>query len=236
MEKAYVAEAQRMIDGYRGSQRQTTDFDWHRAQTVLEHAQELDPANVSITGKLQLAKGYVDLNAAGSPQSSGWQEMETRVTRSYKGFQEAATRLPKAPDPHLGLARLWVYSYRDLGKAIDEWDKAEQLGYALGPREIEQKADGFRLRAQKEWNEMHDRAAASHDLAQAKSLFQTISNYDDVPQYLRLVAQAQRSLNPPPPAPAPRTLMAKASHANRAHQKGRAQAWQSPKAGKKRKS
>jgi serine/threonine-protein kinase len=236
MEKAYAAEGQRVIDGYRESQRPTTDFDWQRAQTVLEHAQDLDPADSSIAGKKQLAEGYVYLNLAGGAQSAVWQQMEVRVTRSYTSFDGAAKLLPKAPDPHLGLARLWVYSYRDLGKAIDEWDKAEQLGYKMGPREIEQEADGFRLRAQKEWNEQHDKNAAARDLAQAKALFQSISTYDDVPQYLRLVAQAERSLNPPPTAAAPRVLVAKAARPKSTHQKGRSQAWQSPKAGKKRKS
>ena len=234
MEAAYVAEGQRIIDAYRDSQRPTTDFDWQRAQTVLEHAQDLDPSNPAIAGKVQIAQGYVDLNLASGVQSGVWEQMEVRVTRAYTNFDNAAKLLPKSPDPHLGLARLWVYSYRDLGKAIEEWDKAEQLGYKMGPREIEQEADGFRLRAQKELNERHDREAAAHDLGQAKTLFQSISSYDDVPQYLKLVAQAERQLNPRPAAPRP-VAAAKAAHP-RSRQKGRSQAWQSPKAGKRRRS
>ena len=238
LKAAYVTEGDRIIGSYLNSPEPlTTKFDWPRAQTVLEHAQELDSADPSIQGKLALAKGYVNLNLAIGAQISVRQHMQDRVIRSWQDFDQAAALLPKAPDPYLGLARLWVYSFRDLDKAIEEWDKAEQRHYKLGPREIEQEADGFRLRAQKEMSELHDRNAAKEDLARAKELYQSIRNYNDVAQRLQIVALDERQLNPPPPpAPQPRAVAAKTPAKKPARGTRRTQAWQSPKAGKKRKS
>ncbi len=237
LETAYMAEGDRIIDSYRNSPEQdTTKFDWPRAQTVLEHAQEIDPADSTIQGKVALVKGYVNLNLAIGAQISVRQHMEDRVDRSREGFEIAAQLLPKAPDPHLGLARLYVYSYRLLDKAIEEWDQAEQRHYKLGPREFEQEANGFRLRAQKELYELHDRGSAKEDLARAKELYLSIRDYNDVAQRLQIVAQDEKALNPPPAPVLPARVAAVKAPAKPARQTRRAQTWQSPKAGKKRKS
>ena len=186
----------------------------------MEHAQELDPADPSIAGKLALARGYVNLNLAIGAQISVRQHMEDRVIRSWQDFSQSASLLPNAPDPYLGLARLYVYSFQNLDKAIEEWDKAEQHHYKLGPREIEQEADGFLLRARKELSEQHDRSSAKEDLGRAKELYQSIATYNDVSERLRTVAQDQRELNPPgPPAPA-QSAVAKASPPNPHTRKG----------------
>ncbi|HEY3838998.1 MAG TPA: serine/threonine-protein kinase [Bryobacteraceae bacterium] len=242
LEPAYVAEGDRIIDNYRKSQDSKTEhFDWLRAQNALEHAAELDPDTPSVQGKLALVRGYINLNQASTgAQTNVPQHVKDLVTSSWKAFDQAGTLLPNAPDPHLGLARLYVYSYRELDKAIEEWDKAEQRHYKLQPRELEQEADGFRLRAKKEKDspDPHDHAAAEEDLRHSRELFESIKDYDDVPQYLKLIAQDELALNPPAPpahlpAPTHRAISAKAAKA--ARQK-RTQAWQSPKAGKRRKS
>jgi eukaryotic-like serine/threonine-protein kinase len=241
LERAYLAEGDRIIDSYRKSQDPaTTNFDWPRAQTVLEHALELDPADPLVQGRLALAKGYVNLNLAIGSQISVRQHMQDRVIRSWQEFDQAAALLPGWPDPHLGLARLYVYSFRDLDKAIEEWNIAEQRHYKLSPREIEQEADGFRLRAQKESSDPHEHAAAQEDLARAKDLYKSIHDYRDVDQRLQIVAQDEQLLNPPPAPAPPRTspvkTAAKSTRQTSTRQTRRTQAWQSPKAGKRRKS
>lgn len=240
LKAVYVAEANRIIDSYRKSQDQaTTNFNWPRAQILLEHAQELEPADTAIRGNLALVKGYVSLNLAIGAQMSIRQHMQDRVIRSWQDFDQAGTLLPNSPDPHLGLARLYVYSFRDLDKAIEEWNLAEQRHYKLGPREIEQEADGFRLRAQKDLAEQHDRSAAKEDLARAKELYQSIHDSNGA----KLVAQDERALNPLPAAPvvfpAKATRKPAAKPAARkpvAKKTRRPQRWQSPKAGKHHKA
>ncbi len=61
--------------------------------------------------------------------------------------------MPRSPDPHLGLARIYVYSEKNVGKAMAELHAAERLGFRPGPREIEQEADGYRFRAVAELGE-----------------------------------------------------------------------------------
>jgi tetratricopeptide (TPR) repeat protein len=219
-------------------------FDWPRAQTILEYGQQIDPADPIVKGELALVNGYVDLNLAIGPQMAVGEHLRDRVVRSWREFDQAASLLPNAPDAHLGLARLYVYSFRDLDKAIEEWNKAEQRHYKLSPREIEQEADGFRLRAQKKFADSHDRAVAQEDLARARDLYQSIKDYDDVPQRLRLVAEQDSAMQPPPLIAAlpvrtarPKAVASKsARQARQARQQRRSQAWQSPKAGKRRKS
>jgi hypothetical protein len=116
---------------------------------------------------------------------------------------------------------------------MEEWDKAEQLNYKLTARETEQEADGFRLRAQKELTDPSQRAAAKEDLQHAKDLYSTIRNYNDVPHRLQLVAQDEMA-STPPRAPAQRTAAARP--AKSARQSRRTEAWQSRKAGRRRKS
>jgi hypothetical protein len=236
MKAAYVGEADRIIELYRKSlDPSTLHFDWLRAQMVLGHAQQLDPSDATVFGKHALVSGYVDLNLAIGPQISVGEHMRDRVVRSWQEFDQAVSLLPYSPDPHLGLARLYVYSFRDLDKAIAEWNRAERLNYKLSPREIEQEADGFRLRAQKKFADTKDRAAAQEDLAKARELYQSIHDYNDVAQRLRLVAEDERAMTPPPPAAAAasRPVVAK-RHISK--QSRRTQAWQSPKAGKRRRS
>jgi len=78
-------------------------------------------------------------------------------------FEEAASLLPRAPDPHLGLGRIYIYSQKNVGRAYAEFHTAQKLGYALGPREMEQEADGYRFRASQEIADARQAHAASRD-------------------------------------------------------------------------
>jgi len=242
MRAAYVAEGDRIIRSYReSSDSDTTRFNWTRGRTVLEHAREISPSDTSIRGRLAVVKGYVDLNLA-IAQSASRQQMKNSVRRAWADFDQAVVLLPDSPDPHLGLARLYVYSFDDLDTALEEWRKAEQKHYQLAPREIQQKATGYRIRAQKEALDPNTRAAAKEDLERAKELYTGIADYGDVAQCLQIVAQDERALNPPPmPAAAsnaspPRMMAAKRPAPKSLRPTRRTQAWQSPKAGKRRKS
>ena len=43
--------------------------------------------------------------------------------------------MPRSPDPYLGLARLYVYSLRDVDRAEDALKAAEKRGHEMGRRE-----------------------------------------------------------------------------------------------------
>ena len=57
--------------------------------------------------------------------------------------------MPKSPDPYLGLARLYVYSLRDVDRAEDALKAAEKRGHEMGRRERAQLADGYRDRGER---------------------------------------------------------------------------------------
>ena len=55
-------------------------------------------------------------------------------------FEEAVALAPRSADPHLGLARIYIYAFHNVGKAIAEMQEAQRLGFQPGPREMEEQA------------------------------------------------------------------------------------------------
>ncbi len=168
-----LAAANEVIDGYRV--RPDARLDWSemsKARTALLHALELNPNDSSAKGKLALCDAYINLlKHPRLPEAA----------TSLREFRKAASLLPHSPDPHLGMARVYVYSYRNLGAALAELRKAQQLDYHLGPRELSEEADGYLFRA--EWELMRARCTipklakrrwvslARDDLARARTLY-----------------------------------------------------------------
>jgi serine/threonine protein kinase len=135
-----LAAADTVIDGYRASAvTRPGDFNWARARKCLRHALQIDNTDNKVKGKLALVEGYVNLIQNPRPP---------KASLSIDEFRQAASYLPSSPDPHLGLARLYVYAFHNIGEADAEFQQAEQLGFHLGPREQAQKADGYMFRSQ----------------------------------------------------------------------------------------
>lgn len=184
LKAAFVAGADETLEGYRNSaDASLDDFDWDRAKLLLRHAVELDPNDRSVAGKLDLVEGYRILLR--SPKLP-------RAAQSEARFRRAAANLPRSPDPHLALARLYVYSYENIGRAIAEVQTAERLGFRPGPRETEEQADGYLLRAEVELRQaqkaaLHDQADKSRwirlshaDLNRSRDLYEPIAGYSRV--------------------------------------------------------
>ncbi|HEY7306470.1 MAG TPA: serine/threonine-protein kinase [Bryobacteraceae bacterium] len=137
-----AASAENIIDNFRNSSdTHLSDFDWSKARMCLVHALEIDPADSKLRGQLALCDGYLNLIRNSKPP---------KASLSIDDFRQAESFLPRSPDPHLALARVYVYAFHNIGEAAAEFHEAEQLGYHLGPRETEQEADGYLYRAQQE--------------------------------------------------------------------------------------
>jgi hypothetical protein len=192
---AYLTAADTVIDAYRHSDDPAPQhFDWRAAQASLERALELDRVDRVARGKLALVRGYLDLLARAR-----------QPARQH--FEEAAASLPQSPDPHLGLARLYVYSYPDLERARAEFYAASKLGYRLGPREMAQEADAWRFRALRELKSHPE--LARRDLTLAWHLYNGAHDVPGVGTRMRQVEAAyEQSMSPRPPRKA-------ASHARR---------------------
>lgn len=213
LQSKLVAAADNIIDSYRNSSdSDLADFDWERARLCLNHALEIQPSDMAAKGKLALCNGYIDLLKYPKPP---------RVSLSIGDFRQAESYIPRSPDPHLALARVYIYGFHNVGQAMAEFLKARQLGYHLGPREEEQEADGYMYRA--EWE--IDRAKkvpsaaqqqsgywlqlAREDIKRARKLYEPIVGfanvddnlehvYRDQSEQMKLEAENVRLLTPKP--------------------------------------
>jgi hypothetical protein len=125
------------------------DSDWAKAELCLGRAMDLGSGR-DIAGKLVLAEGYEALQRG-------------RHDNARDRFLEAARDMPESPDPHLGLARADMRASLP-GEEIAEFGIAERLGYRLGAREMEQRAEAHRLRGFEEL-QAGNVTAARQDLA-----------------------------------------------------------------------
>ncbi|MEO8656989.1 MAG: serine/threonine-protein kinase [Bryobacteraceae bacterium] len=140
MRARLLATADEVIDGYRNSSNPSLrDFHWNKARQCLAHVLQITPGDREARAKLALSDGYLNLiQNPKLPKAAG----------SEASFRLAASLLPRSPDPHLGLAYLYTYTFRSVGRALGEFADAERWGYRSGPREQEQKGDGYLFRAQ----------------------------------------------------------------------------------------
>lgn len=213
---SFLAAAQDVIDEYRNSSDESlADFDWEKAQVLMRHALEVEPNDRKALGKAALIDGY--LNLSRNPNLP-------KAAVSESDFQKAGKLLPRDPDAHLALARLYVYSYQNVGRAMAELHLAERLGVKPGPRETEEEADGYLLRAESEMRLAAkasgtpggDEARRLHlsegDLKRARDFYEPIIGFSNVNENLKrldddetrlasLNAALPKAAEPPKPAP-----------------------------------
>jgi serine/threonine protein kinase len=188
-----IAAGDNILDGYRtSSDTRLSDFDWSRARMCLRHASEIDPSDAKVKGKLAIADGYFNMVQYPRPP---------RASLSIDNFRQAASYLPKSPDPHLGLARLYVYGFRNIGEAMPEFQQAERLGYQLGPREATQEADGYLYRSEWELAQARKTVAANPEEAdkwismskadadRASRLYEPLVGYSNVSANIKQIYQ-----------------------------------------------
>jgi serine/threonine protein kinase len=215
-----MAAADAVIEHYRNSSDTSlADFDWAKARLCLSYARQLDGNDREAHGKLALCDGY--LNLIENPKLP-------KADLSETDFQIAASDLPRSPDPHLGLARLYTYAFRNAGKAKSEFTAAERRGFRSGPRELKQEADAYVFRAEWELRQAQrasvstkiassksDEARwlrqASNDLDRARGIYEPIVGFSNVGDALDQLYQDRGSadqlraqLDPPPPPPDPK--------------------------------
>ncbi|MCU1276097.1 MAG: serine/threonine protein kinase, partial [Bryobacterales bacterium] len=177
-----VAAADRVITTYRSNDLQPVyQKDWERARSYLAEALTTDPGDNAVRGKLRLCEGHI-ARIVGTTRHNGAQ-----LSESAEKFNEAQQLMPKSPDAQLGLARLYVYGFKDIDKAYAALQEAERRGYPLGNREKSQLADGYRERADRLWydsrkiqglpQEKDEVERAQDDYNRALRLYQNIAPY-----------------------------------------------------------
>jgi eukaryotic-like serine/threonine-protein kinase len=190
MRAALLEAGDAVIEGYRNnSDPRIQDFDWPKAEVCFTHLIEMDRNDRASQGKLALCHGYENL--------------EHGQKIAQKDFEDAVSLLPRSPDPHLGLARIDVYTLKNIGKAMAEFDQAQRLGFEKGSRETEEQADGYRFRATAELNQARKEAIskteeerylrlAQRDFDRARQLYEPIDGFSNVSVALRQVENDDR--------------------------------------------
>ncbi|HXK05705.1 MAG TPA: hypothetical protein VMS37_25105, partial [Verrucomicrobiae bacterium] len=183
----YVATAAGIIDAYAAATSlYLSDFDWHKAEICLERAVALGTKDDQTLGLLALARGYADLERLGGSEYSPAAAAQLRIG-ARAAFTTAVQKMPHDPKPHLALARVYVYSLPDAARAMAEFAVAQQLGAKLGPREIEEQGDAYRIRAMREAK--RSPREARRDAAIARSYYRRIAGFDQADSHLKQVAQ-----------------------------------------------
>jgi serine/threonine protein kinase len=132
-----VALADRAILEFRTESPSVSEVEWKEARDSIAFAQDL-----SSRSALAAKRAYIDAHLVriGARDRAGFEE-------AVRGFRESARLDTQAPDPYLGLARIYAYSLREVEPLVDAIKEAEQRGYRPGPREQAQIGDAYRFRA-----------------------------------------------------------------------------------------
>ena len=146
LKERLLAQADRVIAGYRQDETTVREAQWRSAATWLTDALHLDPGDRSATARLRYCEGQllrIDADARRRRKQPYAEVLQEAVAR----FQEASRLDTRWADPHLALARTYVYGLDNIDAALTAMREAEQRGYRPGNRELMQLADGYRSRA-----------------------------------------------------------------------------------------
>jgi eukaryotic-like serine/threonine-protein kinase len=144
--------ADRIIDGYRSDVATIRERDWEEARRYLARALSAAGEDRLIRARLRYAEGHLHrINGDARPRRP--QEARAFFNDAVVAFQDAARLNTRWSDPHLGLARVYFYGLEDLERGVAALAAAEQAGFKPGNREIAQKADAYRARAERLWRE-----------------------------------------------------------------------------------
>ncbi len=199
VDQKLLAAADHVITTYRNNDAQPIhERDWERARTMAARALAVDPDDAA-RGRLRLAEGQLARINGTAHGDMG--ELNLAVEK----FTEAERLMPKSPDPELGLARLYVYGFKDIDRAYAALREAEKRGYAIGNREKAQLADGYRARADRLWwdsrnvrglaQEGDQIQRAADDYKRALELYQSIAPYGNSNDGIVRVQKSLDSVN-----------------------------------------
>ncbi len=172
-----VALADRAILEFRTGSPSVSEGEWQRARDSIAFAQDL-----SSRSAIAAKRAYIDAHLVriAARDRTGFEE-------AVRGFRESARLDPEAPDPYLGLARLYAYSLREVEPLIDAIKEAEQRGYQPGPREQAQIGDAYRFRADRTRaaaaslggeERIEQLASAAEDYGQCIAYFEGLNFFD----------------------------------------------------------
>jgi serine/threonine protein kinase len=198
LREALVHSADRVIDGYHAEYPRVRERGWQQAYDYLKGAMELNYLDRRTRAKMLYAKAHLDRIASQTLRQQGDKPAaEEKIDAAVAGFEDAARRDSKWPDPYLGLARVYAYERPDMERLQKALAELERRGYRLGRRERAMEADGYRRQAEVQWS--HSIVARGTDseteyLEKTRdNLLQAINFYDDASGYADVSANRAKA-------------------------------------------
>src|SRR5262249_20019769 len=148
----FVAAADELIADYRSDTPVIRESGWRDASAMLDHAASIAPRDREIPARLLYCRGQLARLNAQAPKARHPPDAQPFFNEATSSFEEAARLRPHWLDPHLGLARTYVYGLEEPEQAREALKSAEADGYRLGSRDLALLGDGYRLRAEKAWS------------------------------------------------------------------------------------
>jgi hypothetical protein len=200
LERALIRQsdvlADRVIANYRSPTPTVREAQWELAASVLRRALTASPGDTGRRASLRYAEGHLH-RIDGEAQKSRRQmaPAQRELAEAVSAFREAAALRPNWPDPHLGLARTFIYGLEDIDRGAVAMNEAEKLGYQIGARETAQLGDGYRTRGETlqraaeslaglpQEQESLTRAVEAYQ--RALGLYSKIADFGDVPARIR---------------------------------------------------
>jgi tetratricopeptide (TPR) repeat protein len=146
LRERYAAEADRVLTDYREASESTPVYlsDWQRANRALTAAIGFAPEDKTLRGKSKVVLGYINL----FNRDPATKKAAPLLRTAREDFEEARALLPHSPDPHLGLAQIYMHD-GDLEQAESELNEAQRNGFTPRRREQKDLADTYRRRGER---------------------------------------------------------------------------------------
>jgi hypothetical protein len=121
--------ADRVIGNYRSPAPTVREAQWESAAAVLRRALSAASNGEGMRASLRYVEGHlhrIDGEALKSRRQTAQSQRE--LAEAVSAFREAAALRPTWPDPHLGLARTFIYGIEDIDRGADAMGEAQRLG------------------------------------------------------------------------------------------------------------
>lgn len=134
LKRLLLEQSQRIAEEYSNSDTpKTREGDWLRCQRYMLDERQLDSSDDKASAMVAYASGHI-------------MRINRKDAEAISAFKHAASLNPKWPDPHLGMARVYIYGLKDFESGIQALKRAEDLGHKPGKRELAQRADALKNR------------------------------------------------------------------------------------------
>jgi tetratricopeptide (TPR) repeat protein len=185
-----AVSCERITDDYRNNDSpRVREGDWTRCKRDMSRLHQLDASDRRASAVFEYAEGHL-------------LRIGKRDSEAIAAFQRAAAIEPGWPDPHLAMARSYIYGLKEADRGMEALRRAEQLGHKPGRRERAQQADAYRTRGFQFWNgakqlvdtpqEKDLLKKAKDDLEEALKIYSDLAPWGDSPSQIKA---AQESLD-----------------------------------------